>query len=267
MIAPLQKKPLPALLKAMQKALLKALPKALLILLACVLMFAVQTALALLGARTASLFDYSAFDPNHAFAWISVHHVVQGAAALIVMALLSLLFKLSFHLGLGEKRMGMRIVLWFTVIIAVYQFAIWFVLNAFHLTKPFAYPVTFKNVLGVLSFQLLLSGTSEELLFRAFPVTLLMLAAPKSYRLFNNKVELPLSVILAAVLFSLGHVNWALNPFRLQYDILQLLYALAMGIIQGWAYVKTRSVVYPMMMHGISNVLVTVLSIVMPLLF
>ncbi len=241
--------------------------RTLLVIFAAVLLFAVQTALSLLGMRTADLFSYRSFDPNGAFAWISVHHIVQGAAALLLMGLLSLAFKLDFKLGLGDKRTGMRIVLWFTIIIAAYQFAMWFLLDALSLFEPFRYPVNVRNVLGVSLFQLFLSGTSEELLFRAFPVALLSLLSRKAFHLFRGRVCLPLSVVIAAVMFSLAHINWTVSPFQLHYDVLQLLYALAMGIIQGWAYVKTGSVVYPMMMHGISNVLVTVISIVMPVLF
>ena len=220
-----------------------------------------------MGIRAADLFSYQSIDPHGAFAWISVHHIVQGLAILAAMALIMVLYKADFRLGLGDKRLGIRIVLWFTVIVAAYQFAMWFLLDALSLFKPFAYPVNIRNVLGAMAFQLFLSGTSEELLFRAFPITLLSLFTAKTFRLFSGRVNMPLSVIIAAVTFSLAHVNWTVDPFRLQYDILQLLYALAMGIIQGWAYVKTRSVVYPMMMHGISNVLVTGISIVMPVLF
>jgi membrane protease YdiL (CAAX protease family) len=255
MTASLAKKPLPIFLRALP------------VLLAALLLFAAQIAFSQLGVRIAGLFSYRRIDPSNAFAWISVHHIVQGAAILIVMALISLLFRSDFRLGLGDKRLGIRIVLWFTAIIAVYQFAMWFLLNALSLFKPFAYPVNTRNVLGTMAFQLFLSGTCEELLFRAFPITLLSMLTSKTFRLLKTQVSVPLSVIIAAVMFSLAHINWTVNPFRLQYDILQLLYALAMGIIQGWAYVKTRSVVYPMMMHGISNVLVTSISIVMPILF
>lgn len=255
MIAPAQKKPLaPAL-------------RALLLLLFSLLLFAVQIAFSQLGIRAANLFSYRRIDPNNAFAWISVHHITQGLAILAIMALISVLYKTDFRLGLGDRPLGMRIVFWFTVIIAVYQFAMWFLLDALSLFKPFAYPVNTRNVMGAMAFQLFLSGTSEELLFRAFPITLLTLFTSKTFRLFGGRVSLQLAVIIAAVTFSLAHINWTVNPFRLHYDILQLLYALAMGIIQGWAYVKTRSVVYPMMMHGISNVLVTGISIVMPVLF
>ncbi len=255
MIAPLEKKPLSPVIQS------------LLIVLAALFLFTVQTAFSLLGAQAANLFSYRQIDPGGAFAWISVHHIIQGAAILAVMALISLFLKVDFKLGLGDKRAGLRIVFWFTVIIAVYQFAMWFLLDALSLSKPFAYPVNTRNVLGAVAFQLLLSGTSEELLFRAFPVTLLMLLTQKTFRLFKGRVQLPPAVIIAAVMFSLAHVNWTVSPFQLHYDILQLLYALAMGLVQGWAYVKTRSVVYPMMMHGISNVIVTGISIVMPILF
>ncbi len=255
MTAPLEKKTLAPILQAF------------LITLAALIIFAVQIVLSQMGVHAANLFSYHKIDPSGAFAWISIHHIVQGVAGFVVMAFLSLFFKVDFKLGLGDKHTGMRIVFWFTVIIAIYQFAMWFLLDALSLFIPFAYFVNTRNVLGYVSFQLFLSGPSEELLFRAFPVTLLSLLSAKTFRFFKGRVHLPLAVLIAAVMFSLAHINWTTSPFTLHYNILQLLYALAMGIIQGWAYVKTRSVVYPMMMHSISNVLVTGFSIIMPILF
>jgi uncharacterized protein len=208
MIAPIPQKPMPLTLWA------------LLILLGSLILFAVQIAFSQLGVRISDLFSYRRIDPSNAFAWISVHHIVQGVAILIVMALVSITFKTDFHLGLGDKRLGMRIVLWFTVIIAVYQFAMWFLLDALSLFRPFAYPVNIRNVLGVMTFQLFLSGTSEELLFRAFPITLLSLLTSKTFHLFKGRVSMPLAVTISAVLFSMAHINWEVNPFRLQYDIL-----------------------------------------------
>jgi len=77
-----------------------------------------------------------------------------------------------------------------------------------------------------------------------------------------------LAVLIAAVLFSLAHINWTLYPFLIRHmDVPQLLYALAMGILQGWVYVKTGSVVYSMMIHGISNALVVGYSIALPIMF
>ena len=40
--------------------------------------------------------------------------------------------------------------------------------------QAFDFPLNPKNVLGTLGFQLFLSGTSEEILYRALPVTVLV---------------------------------------------------------------------------------------------
>lgn len=240
---------------------------ALFVLLAAIVLFAVQTVFALLGVRIANLFSYWSFDPDGAFAWISVHHIVQGALALVLMGILALAFRLDFKLGLGDKRAGMRIVLWYTVILAAFELVRWFGGNALSDPNLFDYPVNPRNVLGVLGFQLLLSGTSEELLFRALPVTLLLLLTQKTFRLFRRRVQLPLSVIIAGVIFAMAHFSWTTNPFQLHFDVEQLLFAFVLGTIQGWAYVKTGSIVYPMMMHGIYNTLNTGYSIVLPMLF
>jgi uncharacterized protein len=248
--------------KGLQPALFAAL-----VFTAAVAMFVLQTLIARIGVWGAGLINYRAIDPDGAFLWISVHHIVQGLAALVLMLLVSGLFRLNFHLGMGKKRLGITIVLWFTGLVFLYQFGMWFAMNALSLGKPFPYPVNTKNVLGYFGFQLLLSGTSEELVFRALPITLLLLLTQTRYSLFKGRIQLSLAVIIAAVLFSIGHINWSLNPFRLYYDIPQLLYALLMGLVQGWAYEKTGSIVYPMMMHGISNVLVTAVTLVLPVLF
>jgi membrane protease YdiL (CAAX protease family) len=255
------------MIAAEQRRILPPVLLAVLMILAAAAMFVLQTGIARIGIWAAGLFNYRAIDPDGAFLWISVHHIAQGLAALGLMLLLSRLFRLDFHLGMGKKRLGFAIVLWFTGLVFVYQFGMWFVLNALHLAKPFPYPVNARNLLGYFGFQLLLSGTSEELLFRALPITLLLMLSQGRISLFEGRVKLSLAVITAAVLFSIGHINWSTHPFRLSYDVSQLLYALLMGLVQGWAYEKAGSVVYPMMMHGISNVFVTAVSLVLPVFF
>lgn len=242
--------------------------QALLALLATLLLFTVQTVFAQLSIRIADMANYRAIDPLAAFAWISVHHVAQGLLTLLVMAALHLLFGLDFKLGLGDKRLGLRLVLIVTLGLMVYQLIIAVLFNALGVYKVFPYPINATNVLGTLGFQLLLSGTSEELLFRALPIVILSLATDKAFVLFRGKIVLPVAVLISAVLFSVAHINWSLHPFFIRHmDVPQLLYTLALGILQGWVYFKTGSVVYAMMIHGISNVLVVGYSIVLPMLF
>jgi len=116
--------------------------QALLALLTTMLLFALQTALAQLSIRIADMFNYRAIDPLGAYAWISVHHVAQGLLTFLVMAALYLLFGLDFKLGLGNKRLGMRLVLIVTAGLMVYQLLIAFLfiaLGVYNQAEPLSY--------------------------------------------------------------------------------------------------------------------------------
>ena len=68
------------------------------------------------------------------------------------------------------------------------------------------------------------------------------------------KGSVTLEVILASLLFAFAHVSWSLSPLHFKADIFQVIYAFVLGTIQGIAYQRTRSILYPMLMHSISNV-------------
>jgi membrane protease YdiL (CAAX protease family) len=115
------------------------------------------------------------------------------------------------------------------------------------------YPLNKANILGSLGFQLLLSGPAEEVLYRALPVTLLVLAFGRKIYLSEN---ITLEVVLASLLFTAAHISWTLSPFSIsELNIFGLVYAFAMGILNGLVYQKSRSIIYPILMHSISNVL------------
>ena len=121
------------------------------------------------------------------------------------------------------------------------------------------FPLNITNVAGTLGFQLLLSGPVEEILFRALPITLLVYACGfntgKPIKIF--KWEIPSEIMIAAVLFAIAHIGWELNPFSItQFNIHQLVLSVVVGIFYGLAYQKSKSVLYPMIMHSIANVLI-----------
>jgi len=64
-----------------------------------------------------------------------------------------------------------------------------------------------------------------------------------------------LETIIAAFLFSIAHIKWSISPFVIEADYSQLFYAFAQGVISGKAYQDSRSIIYPMFMHSISNVM------------
>lgn len=116
----------------------------------------------------------------------------------------------------------------------------------------YAFPLDGRNVIGTLGFQLFLSGPAEEVVFRALPITMLTYAFGRSIPIKSN---VTLEVILASVLFSFAHINWFLRPFVFEVDYFRLFYSFVLGTIQGVVYQRSKSILYPMLMHSFSNVL------------
>jgi len=220
--------------------------------LAFIALFVVQVLVGKTGWFVADLFSYDSFDPDHLFAPLSVHHFVQMLIALAVIALLSKLFKADFGFQLGDSKKGLRYFLIFTAVIAVIALLYHILLYAFGQGMVYNFPLTPKNVLGTLGFQLFLSGTAEEILYRALPVTVLVYVFGKSIQI---KWDITWEVVLASLLFTVAHIKWSLFPFSVEFNLSQLFYAFAMGIVSGIVYQQSRSIFYPMLMHSISNVL------------
>lgn len=113
-------------------------------------------------------------------------------------------------------------------------------------------------MLGQLSFQLLLSGPSEELIFRAFAITMLGIVIKN--RVFNGKASA--ANIIAAVIFGLAHIRFSFAPFAVVYNPLQVVMAIVLGLFYGDCYEKSQSIYYPMMMHSISNIIMVGITII-----
>lgn len=215
-------------------------------------LFLVQIFLGRAGHLAADWISFQSFDPYNAFAGVSIHHAAQMLLALAVIAYLSKQFNLKFWFQLGDSKKGVRFVVLYTAAFSVLSIAMHILMYFNDQLPHYSFPLDGRNILGTLGFQLLLSGPSEEVIYRALPMTMLTYAFGRSIRV---KGSLTLEVILAAVLFSLAHTNWSLNPFVFQADPFQLVYSFALGSIQGIAYQRTKSILYPMMMHSFSNVL------------
>lgn len=108
----------------------------------------------------------------------------------------------------------------------------------------------------------MLTGPSEELIFRAFAITMLGLVLKG--RVFSGKVST--ANIVAAVVFGLAHVRFSFAPFQVSYSAMQVLYAAGLGLFYGDCYEKSGSVLYPMMMHSIGNVLSVTATILLTIL-
>ena len=213
-----------------------------------------QQSASAVGRLVANRFTYDKIDEHGLFAWISVHHIVQMLLAVIVILIIVKVLKLDFGFGFGDKKIGMEFVKNFTVVALVFAL-IW------HLSAQMLgnvrvpnYPLSFNNIVGQLGFQLLLTGPSEEILFRALPMVLLVYSFRKSKVLRNEKQNMSLENIISALLFTLAHVSWSFNPFSVSASLIQLMLSMMLGLWYGVAYEKSKSIVYPIAMHSIWNV-------------
>lgn len=210
-----------------------------------------------LSGVIASLLNYQAIDPDGSYAWISVHHIVQALIFAFIIIVINRFKPFNFGFSWGNKEIGRKYVLSFTLIFgagSLVNHIILFLTNSF---QPFQYPLTATNIFGQLGFQLFLSGPSEELIFRAFAITMLAIAVKG--RLFKGKVSY--ANIIAAIIFGLAHVGFSFAPFALNYSLFQVILSITLGIFYGDCFEKSGSVYYPMMMHSISNIVMVSLTI------
>ena len=213
-----------------------------------ILLFIIQTFASKIGGYIAKLFDYTIIDSNNTFMNISVHHIVQMLIALLVIFIIHKTRKLNFNLKPKFSKTGILYTAIFSFVILIYVL-ISYIIGYFNSAiAPYGYDLNAVNILGTLGFQLLLSGTSEEILFRALPITVIG-------NLTNSKSKNVLGILVASVLFSIAHIQWSLVPFTISFDLFQLVYAFILGIAYGVTYIKSKSIIYPMIMHGMSNFL------------
>ena len=198
--------------------------------LAFIALFLVQVLAGKSGWIVADLFSYDSFDPYHLFARLSVHHIVQMLIALAVIMVLSKLIKADFGFWLGDVKKGVRYFLIFTAVIAVIALIYHILMYVLGQALAYDFPLNKRNVLGTLGFQLFLSGTSEEILYRALPVTVLVYVFGKNIQI---KWDITLEVVLASFLFTIAHIQWSLFPFSVDLIPSQLFYAFAMGTVSG----------------------------------
>lgn len=218
-------------------------------------LFIFQQVASKIGGLVADMFSYEQIDKFGVFAWISIHHIMQMLLALVAILVCKKAVKVDFGFRLGNLRLGLKYVMVFTSIIFLYVLITYFIGYLSGSIQSYDYPLDVKNVVGSLGFQMFLSGTSEEILFRALPITLLISMFGDRQGLRIGRLQISPWVLVAAILFSLAHVSWTVSPFSITANWFQIVYALVLGVCYGITYVKSKSIVYPVLMHSVSNVL------------
>lgn len=210
----------------------------------------------------------SHWDPDQCFLLISVHHVFQAVIAFAVILLLSLLLRKSlseFGFNRNAFRYSVRSVLIFSSAWFVIQMAASILVPLFTgLDASLAYPLTLRNFTGNFLFEILLSGTSEEILFRSMTIPLMLVF----FRKFTKRDSLAwgVAIAVATLVFTLAHINFNLNPFTITHlNVAQLITCVIFGVYYGLLMKKTGSVLGPMLAHNLLNGVCTLAALIITL--
>jgi len=194
----------------------------------------------------------SAIDPERVFLWISIQHVLALAFTVLVMKFVFRIDLRQWGFNLNELPESMRIFGWFA---PVYLGVVILILlpDIISGTAPsFDYPLTARNIAGVLGFQILLSGTAEEPLFRGMVMTVLGKYWRGTHRIGN--LEIPSSGIVATILFMLAHIRFTFSPFAItHFSLVQQFGALGLGLYFAIVFHRTGSLLGPIILHGYCN--------------
>ncbi len=208
--------------------------------------FIIQYVFSFIGGHISGLFDYSVIDSDDLFMRISVHHIVQMLCAVMLIIILNRSCKIKgFKLQPEFDAKGLKYTVIFCSVIAVYYLTIYIIGSITDTINVYDYELNKINITGHLAFQLLISGPSEEILFRALPIAVYI-----HFLRSDSKKNRVIAVVLSALLFAAAHINFR----ELTVSWFQVCYAFALGLAYGFVLVRSKSVVYPMIMHSVSNV-------------
>lgn len=209
------------------------------------------------GTHLADAFNpYLVFlDPEKVFTWGILHHLFQMLIPLAIMIIWPGRSLRDWGFQWGDYKKGIKWIFWFSIIWSGIYIVLTIINIVYHNTPAVYYDVTnTRNFIGELSFRGLVVGLSEETLFRAFPITILILYWSRKVSVFGFKVSH--AGIIAMIFFCYAHIGYHLYPFEIyHFNILQLITAAGLGLLYAIVFENTQSIVYPAIIHSISDVL------------
>lgn len=200
-------------------------------------------------------------DPGNTWLVNSVHHVFQAALAFLLV----FLFAQGRHIPLSRFafrkegfKTALKPVLVAVLIWTLIQFSFSY-LHIYILKLEFSLPyiITPFNVLSYLAFQVFLSGTSEEILFRA----LIMLGIYELLNDFTDKRRSLVSAAIATAVFMAGHINIRFYPFEIiHFNPAQQATCLIFGLFYAWLVLRYRNIYAAMLAHNLLNGVISIVS-------
>ena len=199
---------------------------------------------------------FTLIDPDKKFMWGIVHHIIQALIPIFVILIWKKDFFKDWGLKWGNKPLGWKWVGWFTLVwIFVYVGINTYNFLTNNIPEAYYDITNTRNFLGELFFRGFIVGPSEEILFRSFPIVLLLTAGfTKRTDIFSFVITY--AGIIAAVLFALAHIGFNFYPFEIyHFNLVQIVTSLGFGLLYSIVFHQTKSIYYPMIIHSISDVI------------
>lgn len=102
----------------------------------------------------------------------------------------------------------------------------------------------------------LMPGLGEEPLFRVLVIQFLLLTVYKGKEIDDKNIRIGI-ILISAICFAYGHiyiVSWA--PFSVNYNVIQLVTSLGLGVFYAITYIKTKSILTAIVCHNYSDLVV-----------
>jgi membrane protease YdiL (CAAX protease family) len=209
-------------------------------------------------------------DYGNAFLYITLHHMFQGLIALALILWIARVHsqKLSvLGLNLNQWKFSVRRVVQFAFVWFIIQFGIGYAMMVqTPIENLFSFELNVKNYVGYFLFQILLSGTSEELLYRSLLIGGLLLLGRQLG--FSDKKNIAWAAVTSMIAFIIGHVVYTLSPFQIiYYNVLQLLTVVIFGTFYTYLFIKTKSVFGSMLAHNVLNGVIVFSTLLLAIIF
>lgn len=202
---------------------------------------------------------YKIVDPDDVFMYLVLHHIFQAIIFLTMIWIAVKLFHLKmrdFGFNLNDYKVSIKYTMIFCTIWAFIQFSAAYIMIKNGSVFGMGFKINHRNIIGYFLFEVLLSGTSEELFFRGFVITVLLILLKNYYK---KNSSLYITVILLSIInFMIGHIEYQIFPPRITYiNGLQQLTVIISAVVYGVIFLKTKSLLGPILMHNILNGIIT----------
>jgi membrane protease YdiL (CAAX protease family) len=204
-------------------------------------------ALAVEGGRSGALPKQD----GQLLAFLYLQHGLQAALSLAAILGLRRLINADFGLRWPDSLRSVAVAggLSFAIFAAFTLVA--YLPNILSQTAPLLpHPLNARSVAGWSFFQGVFVGPTEEILFRSLLIGYLATALPGAIRV--GRLTVSWAVVIAAILFGLAHLPGNLGAPWWR-NLFSVTYACALGLVYGYWFERSRSVLVPAIAHNITD--------------